>query len=249
VASGGTACDKTGARRGWAGLWSGVTTWFAELTRAPEPPPAVSIESPRLRLREFEQMDVEAIYAHRSDPEVLRYLGRTHPYSRWEISMAISQTLQQRQQPPRANYQFGIILAEEERLIGECCLGLFYADLTAPAADTATLGFILRREYWGRGYATEAATALLRFAFEELQLHTVEAGCLPENLASRRVLEKLGLVFQGLQEDFPGSPPDTQALVFQLDREQWLTPHRLVDERIREASSDTVAMACERNRP
>lgn len=63
--------------------------------------------------------------------------------------------------------------------------------------ETYELGFHLRRAYWGRGIAEEAARAVIRFAFESLGLKTLFAGHHPENGASRRVLEKLGFRFVG----------------------------------------------------
>lgn len=187
------------------------------------PLPASIAKTRRLLLREWEETDAPAVHAYRSDPEVLRYQERTEPYNEEETWRLVLLARNQRFQMPRCHYWIGIVLREEERLIGECGLRLYFpgGDAGSPP-DIATLGFMLHRHYWGRGYATEAAEALLRFAFGELNLKCVYAGCLPENVASRGVLEKAGMTLQGRQKDFPGAPLGQEALVFFAAREAWL---------------------------
>jgi ribosomal-protein-alanine N-acetyltransferase len=77
-------------------------------------------------------------------------------------------------------------------LIGNC--GIRLGKSGAPFGD---LGYEISPAYWYRGYATEAARAMLDFGFEELGLHRVWAQCVPENVASRRVMEKLGMRGEG----------------------------------------------------
>ena len=60
------------------------------------------------------------------------------------------------------------------------------------------MGFTIARTHWGQGYATEAAKAVVTFALEKMQLVRIEAVCLPENLASARVLLKIGMQYEGL---------------------------------------------------
>lgn len=206
----------------WGEFWSNLCTRLADLLRPAEPPSALALETPRLRLREFEERDLADMHAYRSDPEVLRFLSRARPFSRWEVSQFLALVLGQKWHPRRERYQLGVYLAEERRLIGECSLDLLYPEGQTEAPDVALIGFMLHRDYWGRGYATETARALVRFGLEELRLDAVHAGCLPENEASRRVLEKVGLVCQGLQADFPGSPVGREALTFRIDRAAWL---------------------------
>jgi [ribosomal protein S5]-alanine N-acetyltransferase len=64
-------------------------------------------------------------------------------------------------------------------------------------ARIADLGYELDQNYWGRGYATEAARALLEFGFHELRLHRIWANCIEENVASAHVLEKIGMTREG----------------------------------------------------
>jgi RimJ/RimL family protein N-acetyltransferase len=59
------------------------------------------------------------------------------------------------------------------------------------------IGYCLNRQFWGQGYATETARALLEFGFNKLNLHRIFATCDPANAASRHVLDKIGLTYEG----------------------------------------------------
>ena len=89
---------------------------------------------------------------------------------------------------PRTKFEFAVTLAESGRLIGGC--GIRAASRGNRSAD---MGYCLRKDAWGRGYATEAAEAVLAFGFDVLNNHRIVATCDTENLASARVLEKLGM--------------------------------------------------------
>jgi [ribosomal protein S5]-alanine N-acetyltransferase len=88
-----------------------------------------------------------------------------------------------------------IIFKDTKEFIGWC--GLDHRDQTK--ADPA-LFYLLKAKYWGKGLATEAAAALLNYAFGELNLVSIHAGAAPENIASKRVMEKLGMKYAGLDE-------------------------------------------------
>ena len=78
-------------------------------------------------------------------------------------------------------------MRSEETLIGQCFL------LTRDEKRQGEIGFVLNRHYWGCGYMTEAARAVLQYGFQRLNLHRIYATCRPANVASTRVLEKLGM--------------------------------------------------------
>ena len=79
------------------------------------------------------------------------------------------------------------------------------------------IGYILKRSAWGKGYATEATSRLLKFAFEETPLEELVATIDPENTASQRVLEKCGLVHEGIRRAYAVECPG-----FRITRQQWL---------------------------
>ncbi len=195
--------------------------WLARNVFVPPPPPTL-ISTHRLLLRDLELADVPSIYAYRSDPAVTRYLDALELHTEEEVKWFVHAAREQSWSKNRAFYLLGIVLREEDRLIGECSLGLLFPVEQGVSADAATIGFVLHPDYWGQGYATEVASALLRFGFVDLEYVCVYGGCLEENTASRRVLEKVGMTFQGTQADFPGCPTGFNSLVFTLDRSEWM---------------------------
>jgi [ribosomal protein S5]-alanine N-acetyltransferase len=148
----------------------------------------MNIFTKRLHLREFRPEDWAAVYLYRSDPEVKRY-DTFGPNTVAEVHEILACAVQWQAVSPRTHYFAAVVLLETQQLIGEC--GLFIRnehDLTV-----AGLGYAFQPQVWGRGYATETVQALLQFGFGELHLMEIEAECNPANIASWRVLEKVGM--------------------------------------------------------
>ncbi|MGB7594639.1 MAG: GNAT family protein [Erysipelotrichaceae bacterium] len=91
-------------------------------------------------------------------------------------------------------YNFGIYLNETGELIG----GIALNEVMRGALQSCYIGYSLDEDHNGKGYMSEAVMVLLKFAFEELKLHRIEAGVMPVNIGSQRVLEKCGFVREGL---------------------------------------------------
>ncbi|MBX9967598.1 GNAT family N-acetyltransferase [Priestia aryabhattai] len=103
----------------------------------------------------------------------------------------------QRHEENRKNdqeYYFGLFQKETKRLIGT--ISLF--QVMRGSLQSAVIGYFLDHHHNGKGYATEAVKALVDYAFEELHLHRIEAGVMPRNLPSQRVLEKAGFHREGI---------------------------------------------------
>lgn len=83
---------------------------------------------------------------------------------------------------------------DDDALVG----GVTLSNIRRGVAQTASLGYWAGQMFAGNGYTTAAVRAVVRFAFEELDLHRVEAACQPDNMASRRVLEKAGFTQEGI---------------------------------------------------
>jgi RimJ/RimL family protein N-acetyltransferase len=148
-------------------------------------PLEVPIRTRRLIAREFGPGDFDAVHAYGSDPLVTRFMffgPRTPDETRAYLARMIA--TQDRQ--PRTTWELALIQAADGRLIGGC-------DLTLEQPDEADLGFILARDVWGRGYASEIALALVRAGFEQLGVRRIFATCDVANHASARVLEHAGL--------------------------------------------------------
>jgi [ribosomal protein S5]-alanine N-acetyltransferase len=196
--------------------------WLQRFVARFEPSPLAALHTERLLLRDFQPEDFSILAECYEDPWVVRNLFGAQARPAAAAGSVVYAARFDRWQPRRAHYGFAIELAESGELIGDCALTpLVWNDSGAPP-DAAAIGFVLHPRHWGRGYGTEAARALVRFAFEELGLSAVYGGCLPENIASRRVLEKAGLRFQDKQRGFPGAPRGAESLVFRLNREEWI---------------------------
>ena len=137
----------------------------------------------RLLLRRPKLTDAEAIFQYGSDPEVARYAD-------WPVRKDIESLIESlRERPARwesgSEFTWVITLANEDRAIGgiTCIV----------ANDAAEVGFLLNRRHWGKGFATEAAKAIVDWALSLPAVSKVWATCDAENLASACVLEKIGL--------------------------------------------------------
>ena len=145
------------------------------------------IETSRLRLRAFTPDDLDDLLQVFGDAEVMKYISGGKPRSREDTQKGLLSSLEGWQR--RGFGLWAVVVKESEKLIGYC--GLIFLDDT-PEIEVA---YGLARAYWGKGYATEAALASLRFGFEKLQLERIVAVVNPDNVASQRVLEKLGMTY------------------------------------------------------
>ncbi|HWV02586.1 MAG TPA: GNAT family protein [Devosia sp.] len=150
--------------------------------------PRYPMETERLKLRPFNRGDVDAVFAYRSLPAVARYLF-DDPMSHEECAEAVRLRAGQ---IAFAGEGDKILLAVERkadsRLIGE--VSLIWRSI---ADEQAEIGYILHPEAQGQGHATEAAQALLGFAFGQVRLHRVYARCDARNAASAKVMARLGM--------------------------------------------------------
>lgn len=171
--------------------------------------------TPRLVLRDYRPDDYQAIREYDADPEVQRYRGahiiteqQTRDYLQAMIGWAAEQ--------PRTRYMLAVCRPADDRPIGWLPLRL-----TRPELREAEIGWTISRCHWGQGYATEAARAMLRYGFSELDLHRIIALCRVENRASWRVMEKLGMRREGLlrEADWSNGAWDDLYLYAILDRE------------------------------
>jgi RimJ/RimL family protein N-acetyltransferase len=152
----------------------------------------MEIRTERLLLREFEDGDWPAVLAYHRDPRYQRFYELSDP-SDEDARSFVRMFTGWRMEEPRCRFQLAVTLADTGELIGN--VGVRKA---LPDSRVAETGYELNPAHWGRGYATEAARAMLAFGFGELGLHRIHAHCVAENLASSNVLEKLGMRREGL---------------------------------------------------
>ena len=152
----------------------------------------VFAETKRLLLRELLPADAAGMFELDSDPEVHRYVGR-NPVTTIEQSQAQIAFIRQ-QYIHNGIGRWAVVEKQTNSFMGWAGLKL----ITEPTNNHVhyhDIGYRLIRRYWGQGYATEAAAAARDYAFEQLQLPAIYGITDVQNLASRRVLEKIGLQF------------------------------------------------------
>jgi RimJ/RimL family protein N-acetyltransferase len=149
------------------------------------------LHTARLLLRDFTLADVSAVFAYQSDPRYVRYYPQGVTTLEWSQSL-VQKFVEAQSVMPRHKFQFAVCLPDAGQLIGNC--GIRKA---SPDATEANIGYEFNPDFWGHGYATEAARALLRFGFTELKVHRVTAECIADNVASAHVLEKIGMTLEG----------------------------------------------------
>jgi len=151
----------------------------------------VEIKTERLKLREFVLDDWPAVLAYQQDQRYLEF----YPFVTRTESDAkefVQWFLDEQPESPRRRFQLAVTLEETGELIGDAGIR------RKPENDwEADIGYEIAPEHWRNGYATETAAALINHGFDQMELHRISSWCIAENVASARVLEKLGLREEG----------------------------------------------------
>lgn len=170
-------------------------------------------ETERLLLRRFRMEDAQDLYEYLSQPETVRY----EPYDVFSPSHARQEAAAR----ARSEDFIAVCLKDTGKLIGN--LYLHEEDY-----GCGEMGFVFNARYLHRGYATEAARALLRVAFAERRMHRVIALCNPENTPSWRLMERLGMRREGhlrkniyFRRDASGEPLWQDTYEYAILREEW----------------------------
>lgn len=163
-------------------------------------------ETDRLILREMTVDDASDVFAFNSNADVMRFTGEP-PFE--SLDQARERITNYPDFETVGYGRWGCELKGDGRLIGFC--GLKYLD----DLDEVDLGYRFLPEFWGRGLATEACRASVRFGFEVLELERIIALIIPENVASIRVVEKVGM-----RPDGTLTYHGDHALKFRIDAER-----------------------------
>ncbi|MGZ4354521.1 MAG: GNAT family N-acetyltransferase [Gaiellaceae bacterium] len=161
-----------------------------------------------MRLRPPEPGDVDAFYSWAADPRMMEHMGRG-PWTRAEVEEGMERWLAHWRE-----HGFGVWIAEDREggeAVGRCGLSFHRAWPNDPEA-----GWWIAPEWQGRGLATEAGRASVAYAFDTLGVDRVVSICIEENLASRRVMAKLG--FEKLTEVVSPRWPELVLWIHALSR-------------------------------
>jgi len=143
------------------------------------------LETERLVLRHMEAEDAEALAEALSDPIAMQYYP--HAFSREEVAQWVARWMAS--YDANAYGLYAMVLRKTGKVIGDCGHALQNID----GKSEIEIGYHVRRDHWGQGYATEAARACVAYGFETLRAPRLISLVRPENLPSRRVAEKAGM--------------------------------------------------------
>ena len=146
----------------------------------------------RIILRDFRREDAAAAHSVVGDETVTRWLSfdtRTHA----QTSTMIASAIERAQQDPRTEFYLAVTLPNDD-LIGFARLGL-------DGVRAAKLGYAIRADQWGKGYATDAARTLVNYGFEQLDLHRISTAIGPDNAPSIALVQRLGFQYEGRIRD------------------------------------------------
>ena len=164
------------------------------------------IETARLYLRQFTPDDLDALYRIYSDPETMKYLGgvRTREATETVINTMIKSWEEN-------NFgMWALVHKIDRKMIGRC--GLRFLEKT----PEVQLGYALDKVYWNQGLATEASLASLNYGFQILNLERIVALTLPENIASQRLMQKVGMKYEKNAHYY-----ETDVVYYSISRESY----------------------------
>jgi [ribosomal protein S5]-alanine N-acetyltransferase len=148
------------------------------------------LDTARLKLRPLFEEDVDAVYEYSSDPDITQFLlwytHRTKDDSFSFIKFARDEF------DKRSSIIWGIELRAERKIIGTIDLRNYNS-----IHRCGEIGYVIRKNYWNKGFVTEAIKAVIDYGFRELNLNRVEAHCEHENTGSWRAMEKSGMKYEG----------------------------------------------------
>jgi len=153
------------------------------------------IVTARLTLRAMTIDDAPALAARRSEPETAEYQSWTVPYPLERAEHLITEVIS-KDGPRRGDwFQAAITVTSTGETVGDVVAFL------TENGKTAEIGYTLDRAAWGNGYATEAAAAMIELLVRDVGVHRIEASTHPDNVASNRVLERLGFTLEGIKRE------------------------------------------------
>ena len=158
----------------------------------------IILETKRLLLRHFIPEDLEALYALYSDPEIRQYFPEG-TLTREETKEELEWFLHGHPSHPELGL-WATIHKETGKFIGRCGL----LPWTIEARQEVEVAYLLDKAYWGQGLATEAAQAIMDYAFNQLQLSPLICLIDPENAASKKVAERIGMTLEKEVEGIDG---------------------------------------------
>jgi RimJ/RimL family protein N-acetyltransferase len=152
------------------------------------------VETERVTLRDFKNSDWNALHVLYMMPETIKYNPSGFPENEEASKAIVAGWARQADNGARVKYTAAIISKADLNFLGVISL-----DLGDHKYRKGEIWFKLLPDCWGQGFATEATKAMIAFGFEQLQLHRIECGCSIHNIASYKVMEKVGMTREGMK--------------------------------------------------
>ncbi len=149
------------------------------------------LETERLLFRKIELDDVDDLFEIFSDPDITQA-------TTWETNKMKEETLNKfikvitERHKQGQSVDWAIVPKESDKVIGNCAF-IGWSN----KHSKAEIGYVLNKDYWGQGFATEALNELIRFGFDVIRLNRIEGGCDIDNIGSEKVILKVGMKFEG----------------------------------------------------
>jgi ribosomal-protein-alanine N-acetyltransferase len=156
--------------------------------------PESPLRTPRLTIRQLRPSDLSGLHELQGDPEATRFIGGVWTPERTRV---VLETIIRNYKNGHLEW-YAVAEQKTDEFLGVCFLAPFSPQRCEEidGKPHIELGFRFVRRYWGQGYATEAAEAMLEWGFRKLNLDEIVSIVAPENVASERVLHKLGMQFR-----------------------------------------------------
>lgn len=173
------------------------------------------LRTPRLEIRQFEESDLELLVERRNHPDVARYQTWTLPYTRDQAEAMFERCARDGFESDK-QWMGTLVLSETGEIVGDVVVILSWE------GRSAEIGYTLARAHWGHGYAVEAAEALVTGLFEDPRVTRVFGTLHPDNTASARVLERVGMLFEGhTRSSFWVGDENSDDWIYGMTRDDW----------------------------
>lgn len=179
----------------------------------------IQLATTRLVIRDHRQEDLDAYHKLLSNPNVM-FRHSSTSCNLEQSRERLQKSIEQIDLPQRKLYFFCIENRITSEFIGE--IGYTVNEFTR-VGKLVGAGYFVHDKYWGKGYTTEAMREVIRFAFEENDVYRIEAGCLKENIASERVMQKCGFTKEAELKEYQWHDGQLKdRILYRLLRSEWL---------------------------
>ncbi len=174
------------------------------------------INGDRILLRDINKNDWSDVHQYASQAIVCKYQP-WGPNTIKESQTFVNEAVIDLKKSPRTRFVFAIIVKQTEKLIG-----VIELNIRDEINRKSEVGYIIHPDYWGQGFATEAAKLIVNYSFTQLNMHRIYATCDPRNIESSKVLEKIGMTLEGrMRQDLLLKDGWRDSLLYSILEHEW----------------------------